>query len=219
LQQGPSRGGEEKPPVIAVIDVGKTNAKVVLIDGLSGAELASRTARTEIRQDGPYPHLDAARIWGFLCEALAELNRAHRVSAISIAAHGAAGAFISAEAGEDGLALPILDYEFTGPDEFADEYDAARPGFDESLSPRLPAGLNLGAQIFWQHKRFPEAFGRAAYVNYPQYWAWRLTGGSGHRDVLDGRAYRPVEPARAWLVEPGRAHGLGQGLRAAASRL
>ena len=43
----------------------------------------------------------------------------------------------------------------------AADYDAARPPFAETLSPRLPAGLNLGAQIFWQARAFPEAFARA----------------------------------------------------------
>ena len=52
-----------------------------------------------------------------------------------------------------------------------------RPPFSETLSPRLPGGLNLGAQIFWQERRFPDAFAAATcYVNYPQYWAWRLSG-------------------------------------------
>ncbi len=35
----------------------------------------------------------------------------------------------------------------------------------------------MGAQIFWQARRFPEGFARVAHVlMYPQYWAFRLTG-------------------------------------------
>ena len=55
-----------------------------------------------------------------------------------------------------GSTMPILDYEHPGPDELRAEYDAARPPFSESLSPRLPCRLNLGAQFFWQERRFPE---------------------------------------------------------------
>ncbi len=88
--------------------------------------------------------------------------------------HGAAAALLDA-AGN--LTLPVLDYEFAGPDELAAEYDEIRPGFAESFTPRLPAGLNLGAQLFWQHRRFPEAFAKTtAIVTYPQYWSFLLSG-------------------------------------------
>ena len=160
-----------------MIDVGKTNAKAVLVDAESGAETGLRTIPTVVRRDGPYPHFDVALTWDFVCDALAGLRREGAIDAISITAHGSAGAFLTGEADGDGLALPILDYEHPGPDELAADYDDIRPDFSETCSPRLPAGLNLGAQIFWQERRFPGR-ARAArdYVNYPQYWAWRLSG-------------------------------------------
>lgn len=167
----------DAPRIVAVIDIGKTNAKVVLVDRATGAELDSRTASIASRQDGPYPHLDVAGIWAFVCDALSDLNRAEPIGGIATASHGSAGAFLLAGYDGDGLALPILDYECAGPDEFSVEYETVRPPFEETLSPRLPGGLNLGAQIFWQERTFADAVrGAAGYVNYPQYWAWRLTG-------------------------------------------
>jgi sugar (pentulose or hexulose) kinase len=158
-----------------------------------------------VRQDGPYPHFDIAHTWRFLCDALAELRRQAEIDAISITAHGSAGAFLSGTADGDGLALPILDYEFAGPDELAEEYDAARPPFSETLSPRLPGGLNLGAQIFWQERRFPGAFAAArCYVNYPQYWAWRLSGAAATEMCSMGAhsdMWNPRELAWSSLVE------------------
>ena len=62
-----------------------------------------------------------------------------------------------------------------------------------------PRGLNLGAQFFWQERRFPKEFAAAtAYVNYPQYWAWRLSGVAAtemcsmgaHSDMWNPRALR-----------------------------
>ncbi len=52
------------------------------------------------------------------------------------------------------LALPVLDYEFDGPDRLCRRpmTRCARP-FAETGTPRLPVGLNLGAQLFWQAKR------------------------------------------------------------------
>ncbi len=38
-------------------------------------------------------------------------------------------------------------------------------------------GLNLGAQLHWQARTFPEGFARVRHIlMYPQYWSFRLTG-------------------------------------------
>lgn len=162
------------PRHVAVIDIGKTNAKVALVDLESLSEVAVRRVQNVVMRDGPYPHFDIDRLWTFILESLGALNREQRIDAISITAHGATGALLDAE-GE--LALPILDYEHDGPDTLAAEYDAVRPPFAETGTPRLPVGLNLGAQLFWQANAFPDAFARAATIlTYPQYWAFRLTG-------------------------------------------
>ena len=161
----------EGPRRIAVLDIGKTNVKVVLF--AEGEETAARTMPNIVRQDGPYPHFDVARIEDFFIDAMADLNRTSGFDAVSITAHGASGALLNGPE----LALPVLDYEHGGPDEAAVDYDRARPPFVESFSPRLPGGLNLGAQLFWQARRFPEAFAATTHVvTYPQYWAYRLTG-------------------------------------------
>lgn len=159
---------------IAVLDIGKTNAKVLLIDLWSGTEVSSIKQANTVRTEGPYPHFDAEGLWSFILRGLGQLAARHRIDAISITTHGASGVLVDAEGG---LALPILDYEFSGPDRLAAEYDAVRPPFAETGAPRLPMGLNLGAQIFWQAHTFPEAFARVKHIlMYPQYWALRLTG-------------------------------------------
>jgi sugar (pentulose or hexulose) kinase len=56
-------------------------------------------------------------------------------------------------------------------------YDALRPDFALTGSPRLPMGLNLGAQLHWQFATDPGLRDRVAtLVSYPQYWGFRLTG-------------------------------------------
>ncbi|RWC48823.1 MAG: carbohydrate kinase [Mesorhizobium sp.] len=162
------------PRHIAVIDIGKTNAKVALVNLASLSEVAlRRTANAPVRQ-APYPHHDVEALWAFILDSLAALNREQRIDAISITTHGATGVLVDA-VGE--LVLPVLDYEFDGPDRLAADYDAIRPPFAETGTPRLPLGLNLGAQFFWQQKSFPVEFAKAAaMLMYPQYWALRLTG-------------------------------------------
>ena len=201
----PSPQGGGEPRIVAVVDIGKTNAKLALVAAESGSEIALRTTLNIVRQDGPYPHFDVEMIWDFLCGSLADLNREHPIDAISITAHGAGGALISGDPDGDGLALPIMDYEFAGPDELAPEYDAVRPDFSETLSPRLPAGLNLGAQLFWQQRRFLESFAAAeAFVTYAQYWAWRLSGIAANEVASLGShtdLWRPREKTWSSMVE------------------
>lgn len=163
-----------KPARIAVIDIGKTNAKVVIVDAATLSELALRKIPNVVQTDGPYPHFDIEAHWTFILASLTELNREFPFDAISITTHGASAALVH----QDGsLALPVLDYEFSGPDTLTAEYNAVRPPFSETFSPRLPIGLNVGAQLFWQQRRFPQEFATARYIlPVPQYWALRLTG-------------------------------------------
>jgi sugar (pentulose or hexulose) kinase len=161
------------PRHVAVIDIGKTNAKVVLIESANGRSIASRAMANTVRRDGPYPHMDVDALWAFICDALRQLQGENGVDGVSITTHGATAALIAG----DTLALPVLDYEFDGPEQLAAEYAAVRPDFEESLTPKLPNGLNIGAQLFWQARTYPDVFSRVtAILTYAQYWAWRLTG-------------------------------------------
>lgn len=161
------------PCRVAVVDIGKTNAKLVVIEPRTGAQIAALSQPNAVIDAPPYPHFDTQALWRFIVSGLTELHAAHGIEAISVTTHGATAALM---AGDD-LALPVLDYEHDGPDSLATEYAEARPDFAEILSPRLPGGLNLGAQIFWQARSFPDAFARCdTILMYPQYWAFRLTG-------------------------------------------
>jgi len=159
---------------IAVIDIGKTNAKLALVRLSDLSEIAVVTRPNTPLDGPPYPHFDVEGHWNFLLDGLARFHAEHGVSAITVTTHGAAAALIA----EDGsLAAPILDYEHTGPDACSDAYDAIRPPFSETGSPRLAMGLNLGAQLHWQFQRDPGLRDRVwQVVTYPQFWAHRLTG-------------------------------------------
>lgn len=161
------------PRQVAVIDVGKTTSKLALIDRRTGETLAIRSRANESRPGPPYAHLDTDGIWDFLRDGLREMAAAHRVEGVTITAHGATAALM----GEDGLALPVVDYEDPGPDGLAAAYDRLRPPFAETLSARLPGGLNVGAMVFWLSRTFPRDFAKVrAIIGYPQFWTWRMTG-------------------------------------------
>ncbi|PSJ56593.1 FGGY-family carbohydrate kinase [Kumtagia ephedrae] len=159
---------------VAVVDIGKSNAKVALVDLASlGETVVARTANGVV-ESGPYPHFDTERLWSFILDGLTRARHLAMPDAIVVTAHGGSGILLAADGT---LALPMLDYEYSGPETVAAEYDALRPAFAEAGSPRLPGGLNVGAQFFWQSRAFPDAFARVSTIlMYPQYWAFRLCG-------------------------------------------
>lgn len=161
--------------VVVVFDIGKTSAKLIGFDAVSGVEIWNRFTRNVPRQNDLYPCADLETLEAFLLDGLADLARlaAGVIDAVVVTTHGASGALLAGEK----LALPVLDYEYDGPEETSELYAAARPPFAETFSPRLPAGLNLGAQLFWLQRRFPERFVTATtFVTYPQLWAFKLCG-------------------------------------------
>jgi L-fuculokinase len=160
-------------PGCIVLDIGKTNAKLTLIDA-TAKTLAEARMPNSVRRSGPYPHHDTEGLWSWMLGQLREMATLADIRAIVPVTHGATAALID----DAGLVLPVLDYEHVpGSAVDADRYDGLRPSFDESGSPRLPAGLNLGRQIEWLQASFPAEFAAATHLlMYPQYWAWRLCG-------------------------------------------
>ncbi|WP_293861461.1 sugar kinase [uncultured Alsobacter sp.] len=189
---------------IAVLDVGKTNVKAALFDR-DGSILAERGMPNRVVGTGPYPHADVDAIWAFALAALRELDGLRRIGDLVVTTHGASGALV----GDDGLVLPVMDYEWDGPATLA-TYDAQRPPFSETFSPPMPVGLNLARQVAWQQDHRPEAFARARWLlAYPQYWSWRLSGVAAtevtslgcHTDLWAPFADRPssLVERRGWV--------------------
>jgi L-fuculokinase len=209
--------------LIAVIDIGKTNAKLILFEDGTGAAVWSVERPSPAI---PVPgfgdlarQLDVHGIEAWLIAQLARAPDRHRIRAIVPVAHGAAMVLVDAE----GETLLAPDYEDGCFDRLSAQYRAVRPPYKETLSPALPVGLNLGAQIFFVQEALPEIFLRTRTIlTYPQYWSWRLSGVAAsevtslgcHSDlwnpaaqsfsklVLDhgwGGLMPPLRPARAVL--------------------
>jgi len=160
-------------PLIAVFDVGKTNAKVSLVDPALGQEIWSLRRANDVITGAATRELDVVAIETWLLESLLSAPHRERISVIVPIAHGAAAVLVD-HAGE---VITAPDYEDTCFDEVAEEYSGLRDPFDLTFSPNLPQGLNLGRQLYFLQQRQPELFGRVAHILlYPQYWAWRLSG-------------------------------------------
>jgi L-fuculokinase len=159
--------------LIAIIDIGKTHAKLSLVDADTGETTWSLQRRyPPIQRSG----IRALDVMGIECLVLAGLAGApgkERIRAIVPVAHGAAAVLLSST----GEVLTAPDYEDSAFGSVGETYRRLRDPFELTFSPFLPLGLNLGRQLYYVQQTHPELFRSCtAILLYPQYWAWRLSG-------------------------------------------
>ena len=94
---------------VAVLDIGKTNLKVLIFDAAGNVVAERAEANAPLPPDAacPYLHLDTSGVWRFLAGALKELSARQEIEAISLTTHGGAGVLV----GERDVAMPAMDYE------------------------------------------------------------------------------------------------------------
>lgn len=155
-----------------VIDIGKTRAKLQVIDAAGQvAEMRERPSRT-LETHG-YRALDTGDIAQWMAESIASLGELRpRLTRAIVTTHGAAFALID----DDGLVLPVSDYEFSGFNDRAPDWSSQIGGFSETLSPDLPLGLNGATQLDWIERHHTKAAQRGQWLPYAQYWSWYLSG-------------------------------------------
>jgi len=160
-----------KARAVVVLDVGKTNSKLTLWS--EQGECLGRVTRTNGRPPGGrYPILDRCGIETWLTQTLREFSGLAHVIALVPVAHGAAAALVH----QGDLFTSPMDYEVDIPEAAARAYEAQRDDFSTTGSPRLPQGLNLGAQLHYLEELTGPWPSDLAILTWPQYWAWRLCG-------------------------------------------
>jgi L-fuculokinase len=158
---------------IAALDIGKSHARLLVIEPASGAVVWHSTCDSTSRARECMRELDVPRLDAWLLAALADAARRAPIEAIVPVAHGAAAVLL--DAAEKIVAAP--DYEDPVFEGVADAYRPLRDAFSASFSPFLPLGLNLGRQWYLLQRQQPARFARVRQaLLYPQYWAWRLCG-------------------------------------------
>ncbi|MBK6737360.1 MAG: carbohydrate kinase [Haliea sp.] len=157
---------------VVVLDTGKTVAKLSLWDA-TGCVIARRSRANERIDAGDYTALDALGIADWLAETLRDFAALADVGAIIPVSHGAAAAIV----GDGHLRCPPLDYEQAIPAAIRADYNRQRDAFSATGSPALPAGLNLGLQLYWLQHLHPQLLdGDAIIMPWAQYWSWLLCG-------------------------------------------
>lgn len=159
-----------------VIDIGKSNAKLLLLDAAGHVVESHGRANASVQSTLGYPALDVIGLQQWMQETLQGSANAKRCGHVIASTHGASLVAL----GEDGLAWEPLDYEFDvrmDGTAAAQAFKNASGSFQETLSPDLPAGLNAARQLYWLQNMQPEAWRKTrTLLPYPQYWAWLLSG-------------------------------------------
>lgn len=162
---------------IAVLDIGKTNKKILVFDEhLKVLKSEYKNISTVISDGIEIEQAEETFDW-FVSE-LKKFSSEFDISAISVTTHGATFACI----GEDGkLSVPVISYTNDPGQEFQDEF-FRKYGDSETLHAEFATsnmgGLaNLAKGIEFARNKFPEKFAKTKYIlGYPQFFAFMLTG-------------------------------------------
>jgi len=158
--------------VVAVIDIGKTNWKILL------ATPDGETVDMVMRANAPplvvpYLAIDIDSIETWVQETLAEFATRHRIAALIATSHGCGAVLCDTT----GPVLPLMDYEAHLPAKLEGLYARQGPAYAEVCSGQNLGAMSLAKQLLYQSLYFPEQFAWARrYLTIAQYLAWRWGG-------------------------------------------
>ena len=155
-----------------VLDIGKTNVKLTFVDSFNNKTIKFfKTKQKNIYRHG-IKILNSNSIFEWALKKITYIGRKHNLDKFVCTAHGTSIALISYN---DKELLACTDYEYRF-DKLINSYKKIAPKFNESFSPFLENGLNIGQQIYYLYKRKQKLIKETKYIlNYPQYIVWRLT--------------------------------------------
>ncbi len=171
--------GVVKKETVAVLDIGKTNKKVLLYDRKFNVLAEQRTTIDPIFVDDiEVENTDLLLTW--FKDKLKQLAEHHHIRAIAVSAHGATCAVLNEQ---NELAHPVLSYTGTKGLEIVDAFFAALGDrirlHRETFSPDLGFS-NVGKHLFFLKTRKPDVWKNVRHaLLYPGYVGFVLTGNMG----------------------------------------
>ena len=155
-----------------VLDIGKTNVKLTFVDSFNNKTIKFfKTKQKNIYRHG-IKILNSNSIFEWALKKITYIGKKHNLDKFVCTAHGTSIALISYD---DKELLACTDYEYKF-DKLFNNYKKIAPKFNESFSPFLENGLNIGQQIYYLYKRKQKLIKETKYIlNYPQYIVWKLT--------------------------------------------
>jgi sugar (pentulose or hexulose) kinase len=161
-----------EPTPIAVLDIGKTNLKL-LVASDDGWPLETLSIPNTANASAPYPSYDLAGLEAWFLDALAEVSQHHAIGAVIATAHGCGAVLVDG----DKPVLPMMDYDAVSPAAIDEAYGRIAPAYREVFCGIGAGAMRLAKQLLWQQSAFPAEFARAkTYLTTAQFFAMRLGG-------------------------------------------
>lgn len=163
--------------MIAVLDIGKTNKKTLILDSNLHIVAQEKTSLSEyfsedVRLEQP------EQIFEWFLDSLAKFTGKYAIKAIAVTTQGASLVCLDAQGK---LAVPPLAYTNDGGEEFDSEFYSRFGSRDilqrETLTAPIGSMINCAKLIFFLQKKYPRDFTKVAQILfYPQFFVNRLTG-------------------------------------------
>lgn len=169
-------------PVIVILDIGKTNKKLLLFDEWYNVVWEKTDVLPETRDEDGFPCEDLNNLWSWITDVLVTVGKVETfdLRAINFSAYGAS--FVHVD--ENGAALtPLYSYLKPYPAElrkrFYDQY-GGETGFSLVTASPVLGSLNSGMQLYRLKNEQPERFEKIKYsLHLPQWLSWMMTGRAG----------------------------------------
>ena len=162
---------------IAVLDIGKTNKKVIVYDdSMITLEVRKRKIGTIRQDDLDIEDIETVVTW--FMEQLKELGSKYPIKVLSISTHGSTLVCI----GKDGKpSVPPIAYTNEVPEGVHERFWDAVGDLKETQKVTATAEIkpliNSAKLLWYQKERWPEDFLKTEHILfYPQYFGYRLTG-------------------------------------------
>jgi sugar (pentulose or hexulose) kinase len=196
------------PEAIAVLDVGKTNKKVLLYDLELNLLEISKAAFPEEEKDGLMLE-KPKEIFDWFCESLLGFSSNYDIKAISVTTHGATVVCVD---DKGNISAPPLSYTNTTEPGFADEFFnlfGSREHLQQTTgTAEIGELINTGKMIYYLKKNFPDDLQKTRWIlHYPQYFVFMLTGIATAEPTMLGCHSYLFDPAEKAYSEV--AHKLG----------
>ena len=154
-----------------VLDIGKTNVKLIFFNKNKKVVKSYNTKQKPSKKFG-IKVLNSAEIYNWTLQKIKSMEKKSRLDKFVCTAHACSIALIDHE---DQELVACTDYEFPY-HKYIKEYQKIVPSFNESYTPLLENGLNIGLQLYYLKKQNPDLIKKTKYyLNYPQYIAWKMT--------------------------------------------
>ena len=166
-------------PVIAILDIGKTNKKILLFNQQYEVvfEQTARFAETVDEDNFPCENLESLRTSVLDSLRMVFRKRSVVIKAINVAAYGAS--FVNIDASGEPV-TPLYNYLKPYPDalqkQLHEQYGGTKTFAVTTASPIL-GNLNSGLQLYRIKKEQPQLFQKMAWaLHLPQYLSYLITG-------------------------------------------